>query len=137
MTVIPDDIALLRQSFEALRPRLDEASPAFYRRLFTHAPHLMPMFRTDIENQGMRFMTAISVILDKLGREGHAAAEIERLGHGHALLGVEPNHYAPMRTALIETFAEILGPSFTTRHADAWGRAYDRIAAGMIAAGAR
>lgn len=137
MALAQQEIALLRGSFEALRPELDEASQAFYRRLFAIAPELETMFRTDIENQGMRFMSAVSMILERLERKGEAEQEIERLGEGHAALGVQAGHYAPMRTALIETFDEVLGPTFTDEHARAWGKAYDEIAAGMIAAGAR
>lgn len=136
MALDETEIALLRESYKAMTPRLEDASVFFYERLFAIAPELRPMFRDEIPNQGMRFMTAVGTILERLDAPGGASDTLARLGQGHAALGVEPGHFAPMRTALLETFRETLGPGFTERHAAAWGRAYDEIAAAMVRAGA-
>ena len=135
MALDQQEIRLVRESFEDLRPELEDASVAFYERFFARAPELRGLFRTDIEDQGMRFMSAVGTILDSLDRPAEAGTTVERLGEGHAALGVRPEHFAPMRAALIDTFRQTLGSRFTEAHAAAWGKAFDEIAAGMVAAG--
>ena len=134
MKLSKDEIATLRESFAELKPQLEDASVAFYKRLFAIAPDLETLFRADIENQGMRFMTAVGTILEQLENQGEAEDILKRLGEGHAAMGIKAEHFAPMRQALLETFAEILGDRFTTPRERAWGKAYDRIASGMISA---
>lgn len=135
MALTSEETRLLRQTFEAIRPDLEDASVAFYERLFQRAPHLEEMFRSDIANQGMRFMSAVGLIIDRLESGREASPHLRRLGEGHAALGVEPEHFDPMRDALIETFRVRLGDRFPPEAADAWRKAYDEIAAAMIAAG--
>ena len=134
MALTPAEIAMLRESFSELSPELEEASVAFYQRLFAIAPELAPLFRTDIENQGMRFMSAVGTILDRLDDPEDTDGFLLRLGEGHAALGIKPEHFLPMRAALIETFRETLGDRFTAERAAAWRKAYDLIASGMLAA---
>lgn len=133
MRLTPAEIAMLRESFAELHPELDEASVGFYQRLFAIAPELGPLFRTDIHDQGMRFMSAVGTILDRLEAEGDADGMLQRLGEGHAAIGVRPEHFVPMRAALLETFRETLGDRFTPQRAAAWRKAFDLIASGMLA----
>ena len=135
MPMSKQEIGLLRDSFDALRPDLEDASVIFYNRFFARAPELRSFFRTDVEDQGMRFMSAVGTILDRFGDPDGAGETITRLGEGHAALGVQPGHFPPMREALIETFGQMLGERFTDAHAAAWGKAFDEIASGMIATG--
>lgn len=134
MPLTPEDTRLLTETF-LLLPEVEEVSVAFYERLFLRAPQLRPMFRDDIANQGMRFMTAVRTIVGRLEARGEAADHLARLGRDHAALGVRPEHFEPMREALIETFRATLGDAFTPAAEVAWCRAYDEIAAAMIAEG--
>lgn len=135
MAVSKREIVLLRESFDALGPDIEDASITFYERFFARAPELRSFFRTDVEDQGMRFMSAVGTILDRFDAPTGAGETITRLGEGHAALGVQPDHFAPMREALIETFVQMLGERFTDAHAAAWAKAFDEIAGGMIATG--
>lgn len=135
MALTAQETRLLRETFEAIRPDLEDASVAFYQRLFERAPDLQDLFRSDIANQGMRFMSAVGLIIDRMETGREATNQLRRLGTGHAALGVKPEHFDPMRDALIDTFRARLGERFTPEAAAAWCRAYDEIAAAMIAAG--
>lgn len=135
MALTPAETRLLHETFEAIRPDLEEASVAFYERLFDRAPELQALFRDDIADQGMRFMSAVGLIIDRLDSGEDAGDHLGRLGAGHAALGIDPDHFKPMREALLETFHARLGRRFTPEAAAAWARAYDEIAAAMIAAG--
>ncbi|HUF56582.1 MAG TPA: globin domain-containing protein [Thermohalobaculum sp.] len=135
MALSEREVLLLRESFDALGPDLEDASVTFYARFFARAPELRGFFRTDLQDQGMRFMSAVGTILDRFGAPDGAGETIARLGEGHAALGVRPDDFKPMRAALIETFGHMLGERFTDAHAAAWGKAFDEIAGGMIATG--
>lgn len=135
MSLDDRQIALVRESFEEMKPNLEDASVAFYERLFEIEPRLRPLFRDNIHDQGMRFMAAVGTILDQLDEPGGGTETTTRLGEGHAALGIRPGDFKPMRIALIDTFRSTLGARFTEDHAEAWGRAYDEIADAMVRAG--
>lgn len=126
------DIALVQHSLALLRRELPPGDTRFYDRLFRRNPELRPLFREDIAGQGMRFMTTLGVITDALTTPSVFDAEISRLAEGHAALGVKAQHFAPMGDALLDTFADVLGPRFTSEMREAWGRAFAMIAAEMI-----
>lgn len=134
MQLSQTEIALIRASYERLLPEVEEASQSFYDRLFETTPHLRGLFRTDMADQGMKFMTTIGVILSLLERPEELGEMVGKLGRAHAALGVEPTHFAPMGEALIATMSETLGPEFTPETAAAWRHAYDALARGMVAA---
>jgi hemoglobin-like flavoprotein len=118
-----------------LRRDHPEAAEDFYHLLFERAPELRVLFRAeDMEGQGMRFMTALSVLVERLDRPGEMAAELRELGRGHSAYGVKAQHYPPMREALLDTMRAKLGAEFDEDAAAEWAALYDRAAAEMIAA---
>lgn len=129
----PEEIELMRESFARLVEAGGEAESArhFYARLFELAPETRPLFRTDISEQGMRFMRTLRVILDHLGDPERLAPYVRQLAIGHALYGVRPEHFAPMGEALIDTMRAILGDELSDAAAAAWRRAYAELAAEM------
>lgn len=126
------EIALLRESFHRLRLAEQAASDRFYERLFEIAPELRPMFRTDMAEQGMRFMSTLGVILDHLDRPEALERYLDDLARGHAAYGVRPEHFQPMGQALIDTMRETLGDAFPRGADTAWKTAYDELAQEMI-----
>jgi len=133
MALTPERIALIRQTFNDLGPEMVDASQRFYELLFEIAPELRSMFRTDIESQGMRFMTTLGLILDDIDNPAALHPHLERLAKGHAVLGVKPEHFTPMGAALIQTMEEALGDRFPPEARAAWQDAYGHIASEMIA----
>lgn len=133
MTLTAERIALIRQTFNDLGPEMVDASQRFYELLFEIAPELRAMFRTDIESQGMRFMTTLGLILDDIDNPEALRPHLERLAKGHAVLGVKPEHFVPMGTALVQTMEETLGDGFPPEARAAWEEAYNHIASEMIA----
>jgi len=126
------DIALVQHSLAMLRRELPPDDTQFYDRLFSRNPDFRKMFRDDIAGQGMKFMTTMAVITDALTTPSVFDAEISRLSAGHAAIGVEARHFAPMGDALLDTFRDVLGSRFTPEMRAAWERAYALIAAEMI-----
>jgi hemoglobin-like flavoprotein len=131
-----EQIALVRKSFDRLRPLPRAAGQDFYDALFALDPSLRPLFSTDIENQGTMFVVALGLALKGLDDEGVAENEaLRELGRRHVLYGAKDIHYDAFREALLCLFAQRLGPDFTPETAEAWRAAFDRISAVMKAAG--
>jgi len=126
------EIALIRESYAMLEPRIEDASVIFYEKLFEVAPELRGMFRGDIGEQGMKLMTAITAIIQLLDAPDELRGRLRRLGQGHAALGVAYEHFQPFGTALGLTLDEVLGARLSADAACAWKHAYAEIAVGLL-----
>lgn len=131
-----EQVALVRKSFDRLRPLPRGAGEDFYETLFALDPSLRPLFSADIENQGTMFVVALGLALKGLDEDGAADESLRELGRRHVLYGAKDIHYDTFREALLCLFAQRLGPDFTPEMAEAWRAAFDRISAVMKAAGA-
>lgn len=132
MKLSQPQIALMRESFRLLRREEQAASGRFYERLFEVAPEVRPMFRADMSEQGMKFMSTLGVILDHLDHPRALEPYLDNLAKGHAVLGVKPEHFRPMGRALVDTMGETLGGEFPDGADVAWNAAYDELAREMI-----
>lgn len=135
MTLDAKELELIKESFGHLRKDLDAHSTYFYESLFRHAPELRPMFREDLEGQGMKFMRTLGVIIEKLRDEETLAPQYTDLGKKHAMLGVLSSQFDPMESALIDTLRKALGDTFTPELEAAWHKAYAQVSANMIRRG--
>lgn len=131
-TLSPEQVALLRESYRRLARAPEDASERFYARLFEIAPELRPMFPSDMSEQGMKFMSTLGIILDRIEDPELLEPYIEALARGHAACGVKREHFPLMRRALVETMREALGAEFPEGADAAWEVAYDRLARKMI-----
>ena len=132
MALTPNQIGLIRQSFEALRKNPKRHSVEFYEAFFAREPEARGMFRSDLEGQGMRFMSTLSVILDHLDREDGMGARLAELGQAHRAMGVRAAQFEPMGQALVETLEAAMGDAFTPAMRAAWDAAFIEIAAKLI-----
>ena len=135
MPISEAEIRLVRESLPMVRERLAPASETFYENLFTVEPELRALFRSDLQSQGMRFMSTLATIADLLDAPAELASEIAHLATAHAGVGVRAAHFAPMGIGLMVTLAETLGEDYTPELQAAWHAAYDHFAALMIARG--
>ncbi|MXU64981.1 globin domain-containing protein [Oceanomicrobium pacificus] len=130
-----ETVARVKRSFDLLSSRYQPTSLAFYNRLFEIDPSLRQMFRDDILGQGMSFMRTLRILIDNLENPGAISERYTDLGQGHALIGVEAEHFVSMEEALIETLREELGPAFDDDTETAWRIAFTRVAAEMMVRG--
>ena len=133
MTLTTAQIELVRDSFVRLQPNVEAASRLFYQRLFELAPELRSLFRSDMAEQGMRFMSTLGVILQHLHDPETLRPYLERLAQGHSAYGVQAEHFRPMGQALIHTMQDTLGDNFPEGADTAWAAAYDHLSREMIA----
>ena len=121
----PDQIQLIRETFALVAPRADVAALLFYKRLFELDPALRPLFRPDIEEQGRKLMQMLGAAVRLLDAPRSLVPVLEDLGRRHVGYGVRDQHYEVMTRALLETFKEILGESFTREVEEVWRQALD------------
>lgn len=133
----PTHIALVRTSFELVRPILDQAAMTFYDRLFELDPSLRRLFRSTREAQAQKLAQALAVVVKGLEHPAQLRGAIEAMGRRHTGYGVRPEHYATVGEALIWTLEQGLGPSFTPDVRAAWVDAYSWLAFVMQEAAAR
>ena len=84
------EIHLIRKTFAEVERPTHVAALIFYRRLFTMAPALRPMFKTGVEEQSRKLMEMLSFAVSRLDAPEVLLPELEALGarHGVRLLGI-------------------------------------------------
>ena len=135
MTLTASQAALVRDTFHELQDDLEVKSLYFYDQLFRLDPTIRSLFREDVADQGMRFMSTLSVIVENLETPGALTGRYADLGSGHRAIGVEARHFVTMEDALMATMAHYLGADFTAQAEAAWRAAFREIAARIIASG--
>jgi len=135
MTITPEELRMVQTSLDRLREDFDRHSTYFYEALFRHAPQLRKMFRDDLTGQGMKFMTTLDVVVQKLDNEEQIAEQYTGLGRAHSRMGIHAADFAPMEEALIETMRNALGDEFTSELEHAWRKAYAVVSSNMIRRG--
>ena len=128
----PQDIALVRATFDRTWAAADDTADHFYRRLFEIAPHLRPLFRGDMRRQGSRFMAKLAILVGSIDRPDQLAALGGALARQHVEYGVQAAHYRIVSAALLWALEQTLGEEWTPEVASAWTGVYDTLSRCMI-----
>ena len=121
----PAQIALVQSSLPAVLANGETAAKLFYTRLFEIDPSVRRLFaRVDIDQQGMKLLTAIAMVVGSLDRFEVVEREIRALARRHVGYGVTYLHYQSVGAALLWTLGEVLGGAFTPELRRAWAAAY-------------
>lgn len=135
MTLTHTELDMVRSSLSQLRREFDGYSLYFYEALFRRAPEMRDLFREDLAGQGMKFMSTLSVIVEKLDDKDASAAQYSGLGKMHSSLGIKAVDFKPMEEALIDTLRTGLGDEFSPELEAAWRKAYEQVSHNMIQRG--
>lgn len=130
-----EQIKLVQESFEKVRPIADQAAETFYARLFEIAPSYRSMFKNDMKKQGGMLMSTLGLAVGSLNNLETILPAVQSLGRRHAGYGVTAEHYMPVAEAFLWTLEHYLGEDFTPELKDAWVAAYMTLAGEMIRAG--
>jgi len=106
----------------------------FYSRLFIEVPQVKQMFRISKEEQSMKFIDMINIIIGRLDRLDELTRDIEQLAIRHAGYGVKPSHFKPVGEALLWTLQQGLGKDWTEEIKEAWQTCYKMLSQTMITA---
>ena len=131
-----NQIALVQDSFEHVRPIAGVAAGLFYDRLFELDPSLRPMFRGDLGEQKIKLMSTLAFAVAGLNKPETILPAVRRLGERHGAYGARPEHYQTVGAALLWTLEQGLGEKYTPTVAEAWTAAYGLLSSTMQEAAA-
>jgi len=133
----PEQITLVKTSWEKAIPIADTAAEIFYGKLFELDPSVKPLFKGDMKEQGAKLMKMINTAVNGLDRLDDIVPAVQQLGVRHIDYGVKDEHYDTVGAALLWTLEEGLGTEvFTADTKEAWATAYGILADTMKAAAA-
>ena len=131
-----EEIKLVQDSFEQVKPIADQAASIFYTRLFEVAPQTRHMFKSDMTKQGAMLMSTLGLAVGSLNDLDKIIPAVRALGKRHAGYGVEFDQFAIVGEALLWTLEQAFGPAFTAELKSAWTEAY-LLLAGVMQEGMR
>ena len=119
-----DQITLVQDTFDKIRPISEKAAKLFYNRLFELDPSLKSLFKGDMKTQGKMLMQMLDYAVTGLDRLYTIVLAIQNLGIRHVGYGVKDEYYETVGEALLWTLEQGLGKDFTPDVKDAWAEAY-------------
>jgi hemoglobin-like flavoprotein len=128
-----NQIQLVQESFEQVKPIANVAADLFYGRLFEIDPSLRPLFKSDLSEQKHSLMTTLAFAVAGLKRPETILPAVRQLGARHAGYGVQEQHYQTVGAALLWTLGQGLGDQFTPEVEEAWTAVYTLLAQTMQA----
>ena len=136
MSLTNEEIKAVQSSWEKCVPIADKAAELFYGKLFELDPDLKPLFKGDMQEQGKKLMTMITVAVNGLNDLEKIVSAVKALGVRHVGYGVKDAHYDTVGSALIWTLGKGLGEEFTDALKAAWIKVYTLLATTMKGAAA-
>jgi hemoglobin-like flavoprotein len=130
-----EQIEIVQSTWREIAPMRSDAATLFYGKLFDLDPSLRPLFRSDIDHQGRKFMSMIAMAVGALPQIETLMPAVQELGRRHAKYGVKAADYETVGAALLWTLEKGLGSAFTAEVRRAWAEAYATLASVMKAAG--
>ncbi len=130
----PNQITLVKESWDKVVPIADKAAELFYGKLFELEPALKSLFSSDMKKQGQMLMSMITTAVKGLDNLEAIVPAVQKLGQRHADYGVKDEHYNTVGEALLWTLGQGLGDGFTEEVKGAWVETYTVLADTMKAA---
>jgi methyl-accepting chemotaxis protein len=114
------DTKLIAESFARMSANGEELTRDFYKRLFHHAPGVRPMFSEDTEEQSMRLLSTLNLVVKSLDRPEELTGPLLAIGARHNKYGATAEHYPVVIDTMIETLANQMGAEWTSAIEQAW-----------------
>ncbi|EKK01678.1 hemoglobin [Rhodopirellula baltica SH28] len=133
LDMTPEQVTLVKESWEKVKPISEQAAELFYGRLFTLDPSLRALFKGDMSEQGKKLMSTITLAVTSLDRLETILPTVQALGRKHAVeYEVPDSSYATVGEALIWTLGQGLGDDFTEDVKEAWLLTYTTLSGAML-----
>ena len=132
----PEQIDLIRESFDAMWPMRRDIAELCYGRLFELAPDARGLFPGDMERQRIALMDMIAALVGSLDDRPLFQSLTTYSGRRHARFGVQPSHYVAFGEALMWSLECKFGASFTPELRASWRALYATVQVKMLRAAA-
>ena len=126
-------VLLVRSTLDALREDAEAFALLFYGKLFELDPASRRLFHNDLVLQGRKVIEMLTSVAESLNDFQPMRIRLAELGRKHAEIGVRPDQYDTLTTALLWSIAQALGANFDVPTRDAWRLAINAICAAMKA----
>lgn len=133
----PEQIDLIRESFDTTWSMRDDIADLCYGRFFELAPDVRDLFPSDMERQRIKLMDMLAALVGSLDERALFRSLATHSGRQHARFGVQPSHYAALGEALMWSLERKLGASFTPELRASWRALYAAVQAEMLSAAAQ
>jgi len=130
----PEQVDLVRRSFDAIWPVRRKLAALFYSRFFELAPDARDLFPGDMERQRIKLMDMIAALVGSLDQRPLFQSLVADSGRRHAEFGVQPSQYAAMGEALMWSLECKFGASFTPELQESWRALYATVQVEMLRA---
>lgn len=130
----PEQIDLLRKSFDAMYPMRRDIADLCYSRFFELAPDARDLFPSDMGRQQIKLMDMIAALVGSLDQRPLFQTLVTQSGRRHARFGVQPSQYAAMGEALMWSLECKFGASFTPELRESWRALYATVQVEMLRA---
>jgi hemoglobin-like flavoprotein len=132
----PDQVELIRSSFNKVSPRAPEMVQDFYFRLFVRAPQVRQLFADDVGSQVEKLTKTLAMAVAGADKLAQHEETLSALGAMHAGLGVDAADYDLVIDILLETLAATLGSDWSGDLDYAWRDMLGKISKVMISGSA-
>jgi hemoglobin-like flavoprotein len=133
----PENEAIVRETWNRLKPLSDDVVAVFYARLFESNPAAAKLFEsTNMVEQRRKFSAMLNEIVRVLNEPDLLVSEVAASGRRHVQYGVKDRDYEDVGAALVWAICHSL-PDCTPEVQAAWREAYALLAAVMRRAAAR
>jgi hemoglobin-like flavoprotein len=133
----PEQIDLVRKSFDAMWSMRGDIADLCYRRFFELAPDARDLFLGDMERQRIKLMDMIAALVGSLDQRALLESLATHSGRQHARFGVQPSQYAALGEALMWSLERKFGASFTPELRESWMALYATVQIEMLRAAAQ
>jgi hemoglobin-like flavoprotein len=133
----PEQVDLIRQSFDAMWPMRRDIADLCYGRFFELAPDARDLFPSDMERQRIKLMDMIAALVGSLEQRALFQSLVTHSGRQPARFGVQPSQYAAMGEALMWSLECKFGASFTPQLRESWRALYATVQVEMLRAAAQ
>ena len=131
----PEQVRLIRESWNSVAAIADSAVEQFYNRLFEIDPTTRALFHAaNMPEQRKKVAQALSLAVQGADDLAALTPVLQQLGRSHQGYGVTAAQYQSVGAALLWTLERGLGPQWTPAMASAWTELYGTISAVMLRA---
>lgn len=132
MIMTPEQKSLVKESWAMVLPNQESTAGLFYDRLFHQYPEVRPMFKGDMQEQGVKLMKMLDLAVNSIDDVESLMEPLKEAGKAHKGFGVVEADYQKVAASLLWTLEQGLGDVFTPKVREAWTQTYTTLAGIMI-----
>ena len=124
MVLLPEERAILYNSYKKVAAAGPVLTDLFYRHLFEIDPSLRELFPASMAMQGVKFRLKLNFILLAIDHPDNLAEILRTLGERHTGYGVKPEDYPKFAESVLWAVKQYLDVAYTPEVDAAWRKLF-------------